>query len=155
MWSLTKEHCKTIPISKSDEVIFTLTDYKKNPSRYSFLIEILKKNYSRVYFLIQGVNDEAYLNSIISDDDIVRIPPTLDEFTNFLNLHQCDYVGTRLHAGIKAMQCSRRSIIIAIDNRALELERDYHITCIHEDEMEEWELQKMIWENISIYLSEK
>lgn len=35
-----------------------------------------------------------------------------------------DYIGTRLHAGIRALQNSVRSFIIGIDNRAIEMAND-------------------------------
>jgi len=41
-----------------------------------------------------------------------------------------DYVGTRLHAGIRALQKSRRTIIIGIDNRSLEKAKDFDITVV-------------------------
>ena len=38
MWSLTEEHCKQIPIKKSNSVVFTITDYNKKPfCRFIFL----------------------------------------------------------------------------------------------------------------------
>ena len=142
MWSLTKEHCARIPCKKSDAVIFTLTDYSKNKERDISLINTLRHNYKKIYFWVQGVKDESYLKTLSPNcEDITIIPPKLDSFSRVLKSVDCDYVGTRLHAGIKAMQCGRRSIIIAIDNRALELERDYNIVCIHADEMDKLDLK--------------
>jgi polysaccharide pyruvyl transferase WcaK-like protein len=41
-----------------------------------------------------------------------------------------DYIGTRLHAGICAIQNFRRSIIIGIDNRAIEMGNDFNLNVI-------------------------
>ena len=41
-----------------------------------------------------------------------------------------DYVGTRLHAGIRALQHKKRTIIIGIDNRAIEKAKDFNLTVI-------------------------
>ena len=34
---------------------------------------------------------------------------------------ECDYIGTRLHGGIRALQHGRRSLILSVDNRAVVL----------------------------------
>ena len=50
--------------------------------------------------------------------------PTLEAFDNLLESEiDLDYIGTRLHAGIRAIQKKRRSIIIGVDNRALEMQK--------------------------------
>lgn len=54
-----------------------------------------------------------------------------------------DYVGTRLHAGIHAMNYRIRSIIIAIDNRAIEMARDFQLPIIDRVNIET-DLRKMI-----------
>ena len=137
MWELTKEHCKTIPIEKSDSVIFTLTDYNRDFEADKALVEILFTHYSNIYFWVQGWGDRDYLKCIQKSQTrkINVIGATLKEYENFLENHECDYVGTRLHAGIKAMQCRKRSIIIGIDNRAIELKRDYNINCINRNNL--------------------
>ena len=137
MWALTKDHCAMIPTKKSDTVVFTLTDYRRNETRDKALINTLIENYNKIYFWIQGSGDDAYFDSLTSQmqTSIVKLNPSLVAYQKFLDEHDCDYVGTRLHAGIKALQCRKRSVIIGIDNRALEIERDYNIVCLHEQDM--------------------
>jgi polysaccharide pyruvyl transferase WcaK-like protein len=53
-----------------------------------------------------------------------------------LDNHDIDYVGTRLHAGIRALQKKRRAIIIAIDNRAIEKQKDFNLTIINRDKID-------------------
>lgn len=45
-----------------------------------------------------------------------------------------DYIGTRLHGGIKALNAGRRSLIIAVDNRAIEISKDTGLPVIGRDE---------------------
>ena len=47
-----------------------------------------------------------------------------------MNSEKTDYVGTRLHAGIFAMQNHVRSLIIVIDNRARDIKDNYNINAI-------------------------
>lgn len=140
-WNLDKEHCKSIPRIKSDKVIFTLTDYKRDLVKDKKLIEILKKNYKKVYFWIQGSDDYEYFKQIRLDKDIEIIPPKLEEFDKILKTN-VDYVGTRLHGGIRALQYGCRSIILAVDNRAIELNKDYSIPILQRENIDK--LEEMI-----------
>lgn len=45
-------------------------------------------------------------------------------FDTVLANEDIDFVGTRLHGGIRALQKKKRSLIIAVDNRAIELGAD-------------------------------
>lgn len=136
MWGLTKEKCKMIPKVKSKRVVFTLTDYRKNPTRDLSLIDILKREYDELWFWPQGSRDLQYLYSLNSHNGIKIIHPTLDEYDNFLSKYDTDYVGTRLHGGIRALQHKKRSIILGIDNRAIELNHDYNIPVVKMNEMD-------------------
>lgn len=126
LWQLTKKHCCMIPTQKSDTVVFTLTDYMENIKKDKIFINILKKNYNNLYYWVQGSKDLDYLQKLnINISEINIISPSLKSYNYFLENNTCDYVGTRLHAGIKAMQKKKRAIIIGVDNRA----RDMHATC--------------------------
>ncbi|GAB3005814.1 hypothetical protein GCM10027051_01010 [Niabella terrae] len=136
MWRLTPEHCERIPTNKSDTVIFTLTDYSKSPEIDRFLVSELLANYSRVFFWIQSRKDLLYLNEL--DLDLSRIKvvdPTLKDYDAFLNITDCDYIGTRLHGGIRALQKGRRAIIIGVDNRAIEKQKDFNLNVINRGEL--------------------
>ena len=45
-------------------------------------------------------------------------------FDELLEKNEIDYIGTRLHAGIRAIQKKRRALILSIDNRATEMSND-------------------------------
>lgn len=136
LWLLTEDVCKKIPHEKSDSVIFTLVDYDQDPVADKLLIGTLKSNYDNVFFWPQSLGDIKYFNKICNDDSIHMIPPALSEYEAFLNSRELDYVGNRLHGGIFAMQNGVRSIIIGVDNRAEDMNKDYNINMVPRSEIE-------------------
>lgn len=136
LWMLTNEHCKKIPITKAKNAVFTLTDYKKDIEKDQKLINILRKNYAKLYYWVQGSEDMEYIESLTDMKDINIIYPSLENYEDFLKTNECDFIGTRLHAGIKAMQEFHRSIIIIVDNRARSIKRDNNIVAIERDDIE-------------------
>ena len=65
-----------------------------------------------------------------------RVPvPQLASLDECLEREAVDYVGTRLHAGIRAMQKGRRSLIIGIDNRAIEMGTDFNLPVVRRDDV--------------------
>lgn len=136
IWSLTKDFCKNIPVKKSSSVVFTLTCYRKNIEKDQQLINILKNNYSEVYFWVQGSEDYQYLNTLNNIENIKIVNPDLKSFKEVLSCENIEYVGTRLHAGIFAMKNKKRSIIISIDNRARNMAETYNINTIDIENMD-------------------
>lgn len=139
MWSLTMKHCKKIPTKKTKKVITTLTDYNKNIKSDKFIIRTLLKNYEEVYFWIQSFNDIDYIIKELefNENQISFVPPTIERLDSILLNEDVDYVGTRLHAGIRALQKKIRTIIIGIDNRAFEKSKDFNLCVIDRKEVEE------------------
>jgi len=136
LWHLTKKHCESIPTKKAENVLFTFTNYNQNYNLDLKLFEILKRNYRKLYFWPQSFDDLKYANEI-SKKNIILINPNLKALDEILDSNiDLDYVGTRLHSGIRAMQFKRRTIIIGIDNRAIELSKDSYITLIKRDEID-------------------
>jgi len=139
MWSLTPDHCKKIPKIKLNNVVCTLTDYNTNLKKDRELIRTLKKCYDKVYVWIQGNQDGKYVEMIFKKH-ILIIPPSLEAFNQLLKSEiSLDYVGTRLHAGIRAMQFFKRAIIIGIDNRAIEIGKDFNVKVIERNNIEQLE----------------
>ncbi len=124
MWRLTPEFCSRIPMEKAPQVVTTLTDYRRDPVRDQQMLDILSRNYDRVFLWLQGRLDEEYLGQLHSPKNLVLIPRSLAAYEEVLNRGAIDYVGTRLHAGIFALNHQVRSIILAVDNRAIEIGRD-------------------------------
>jgi polysaccharide pyruvyl transferase WcaK-like protein len=135
MWNLTPDHCIGIKKERSEQVIFTLTDYSQNVERDTLLYNTLQRQYKKVYVWLQGVGDKKYVENICKGR-VEFIAPNLHAFDEALAGLDADYVGTRLHAGIRALQHKRRTLIIAIDNRAIEINRDFNIPVLHIDELE-------------------
>lgn len=153
MWGLTPEHCAKIPSNKGDCVVFTLTDYNKNVARDLELINILLKNYKTVYFWPQGSGDFNYFKLLGNHNEISVLGANLIAFDRLLDNKKLDvdFIGTRLHAGIRALQKSRRSIIIGIDNRATEKKKDFNLNVISRDSLNE--LEQMISVNFETQIT--
>lgn len=137
MWRLTPSFCQTIERKKAENVLFTLTDYNKDPQADAYLVKTLIKNYKNVYFWVQAWDDWSYLESLGLADKIIRINPTLTALDKTLqDTDSLEYIGTRLHAGIRALHYKVRSIIIGIDNRAKEKAKDFNLKVIDRGDLE-------------------
>lgn len=123
-WNLSPEHCAGIPADKAQRVVFTVTDYHPDRQNDRMMIDTLQKNYSQVYCWLQGTGDFEYLKSIVDPSNIKLIPPDISRYNQLLEQGGLDYVGTRLHAGIRALQKGIRTLIVGIDNRAIEMGSD-------------------------------
>jgi polysaccharide pyruvyl transferase WcaK-like protein len=143
MWDLNEQFCSEIPTKKAENVVATLTDYNQDYEKDSLFLNLLEKNYKVVYIWPQGIGDVAYINSLNVSKKIVILSPNLESFNSLLSSSESiDYVGTRLHAGIRAMQFKRRSIIIGIDNRAIEKSKDFNLKICLRNELND--LNKLI-----------
>jgi len=118
MWNLTPEHCAAISKSKAKNVVCTLTDYCRDEQNDKAMLEILLANYEKVYLWLQGSEDLDYIRQLGYEDRLVLVKSTLKDYDAVLVQDDLDYVGTRLHAGIRALSKGHRSLIISIDNRA-------------------------------------
>jgi hypothetical protein len=123
MWPLTPPHCAAIPHERAPRVVTTVTGYAADAAHDRAFIRLLRKHYSEVLLWPQQPEDLAYYASL--DEAGVRlIPPNLADFSDFLRDNHVDYVGTRLHGGIRALQLGKRALILAVDNRAKEIAGD-------------------------------
>lgn len=146
LWSLTKEHCNNIPHRKSSEVVFTITDYCRDPESDKKLIKMLCSEYTKVYFWPQGMFDYEYFSSLGIKESLVILQPSLAAYNEFLINNDCDFVGTRLHAGIKAMQAGKRSIILGVDNRAKDMFDTYRLNYVDRNDF--FQLKNMIYNEL-------
>lgn len=142
LWGLTSEKLSIVPNKKASSVVFTLTDYRRNNNLDIALINCLVENYEGIYFWPQGSKDLTYFQELIQDsnsqtDQIKLVPNTLVAFNSLLINSDIDYVGTRLHAGIRSLQLSKRTIIIGIDNRAVEMKNDFNLPVVNRASTEE------------------
>ncbi|HIF9459091.1 TPA: polysaccharide pyruvyl transferase family protein [Photobacterium damselae] len=150
MWSLTPEHCNDIQSMKSKNVVFTLTDYRQDKVSDELLIKILLRNYDTVYLWLQGDGDLSYFKMLnIDHSQINLIPPKLSSYDSILSKGDIDFIGTRLHAGIRALQHKIRTIIIGVDNRAIEKQADFNINVIQRNDIKS-DLEKSLQSDIKM-----
>jgi len=130
MWELTPEHCAEIPTRKSKKVVCTITDYNRDIEKDIEMINILCKNYKEIYLWIQGKEDLNYIEELKIPKEIIIVEKGVKNFDSLLMNNDIDYIGTRLHAGIRALHLKKRSIIISIDNRAKCISQDTNLITI-------------------------
>ena len=124
-----------INIKKKKSVVITLTDYNKSNYDKVF-IDLILKIYDEIYFWPQGFSDLDYFNELYKGNMIKILSPNLGAYLKILNKDKVDYLGTRLHAGIMALQNGVNSTIIAIDNRAQEISKDINLRIIKRENIE-------------------
>ncbi len=130
MWNLTQDFCAQIPLEKAQDVLTTVTDYKPDVNADRFMIDTLKKRYRKVYLWLQGESDYRYIQKFINYDGIEFIHNGflgLQEFIEQRNGKDLDFIGTRLHCGIYCLNKGIRSLIISVDNRASDIEKDTNL----------------------------
>lgn len=136
MWGLTPEVCNKIPMEKGVNVVTTVTSYSPDKEVDAYMIETLCNNYKNVYFWPQGIGDREYVLSFLQQkDNLVILDRSLEAFDKVLQLPSIDYIGTRLHGGVQALNAGKRSLIIAIDNRAKEIGKDTRLPILNREEV--------------------
>jgi len=136
LWSLSPEHCAGIPRTSAERVVTTLNSYIPHRDHDARLLETLRRCYARVHFWIQSERDEAYARAL--DPTLEFLAPSLAAYDALLTSDEpIDYVGNRLHAGIRALQHGRRTLIVSIDNRAQEMGGDFDLPVVPRDGFDE------------------
>ncbi len=131
MWRLDEQHCQAIPTHPAEEAVVTITDYKPNQKSDQALLDLVGRHYRKVYVWLQGEGDAGYLKPWINKS-VELIMPSLSHYDRLLAdpNRSLDYVGTRLHAGIRALQHHRRATILSVDNRATEIGHDFGLPVV-------------------------
>lgn len=140
MWNLSPAHCDMIPKEPAQKVAFALTGYRQDPVADRTMINILRKHYRALHFFPQGHGDDEYLRQL-GADDVRVIAPNLRSFDHFLANEHVDYVGSRLHGGIRALQFKKRSLVIGVDHRSVEIGKDTGLSVLRRGEihkLDEW-----------------
>ncbi len=132
LWELPADVNERTPKTKARNVVTTLNTYMKDRGADTELLNMLQAKYDRVYAWVQTYTDQDYLKSLFPSIELVA--PNLPAYDALLTSDiDLDYVGNRLHAGIRALQKGRRTIIIEIDNRAREMGRDFRLPTVARD----------------------
>ncbi len=154
LWSLDETHCKKIPVSRGKDAVMVLTDYSRNHDLDSQLFTYVSSLYDNIYYWCQGTHDLDYLTQLGLKEKMILIPPNLKAYDSLLsdNSLSLDYIGTRLHGGIRALQKSRRAIIIGVDHRANVMGSDFNLPVINRYETLE-NIKHMITSDLMINIS--
>ena len=132
LWGFTDDFCRTIPTTKGNKVLFTLTGYQPDVENDKLMVDILRNNYEELYFWPQTPTDLDYLRNL-GDYNVNIVTPNLCAYDNVLNNNEIDYIGNRLHGGIRALQHGCRSLIIAIDYRAINMSKQYGLPIVERE----------------------
>ena len=116
-------------------VVTTLTDYRKDPELDRQMLNGLLKHYDEVKIWIQGKHDLTYFK-MLEVEGISIVRPSLSAFDEVLEHDDIDFVGTRLHAGIRALQKRRAALILSVDNRAREMGKDFGLPVLERTAMD-------------------
>ena len=128
-------------------MVCTLTDYCRDEENDRAMLDILLVSYQTVYFWLQGRDDLEYIRSLGYENKVMLVQPDLQSFDAVLEQPDLDYVGTRLHAGIRALNKGRRSLIVSIDNRAECIHADTGLPIIHRKDISK-KLKQRIMEEV-------
>ena len=117
LWSLTPDFCKDIPSEKRPNVIISVSGYpeQRDANKDQLMIDQIEKLYDKKFLWVQTSEDEKYFDSLAHSSDYSKIY-SLNGFSNVCKTYDVEYVGTRLHGGVFALQNGIRSLII--DHRA-------------------------------------
>jgi len=133
MWGLDERRFMR---DRPSRAVFTLTDYNKEPETDAWLIAMLQRYYDEVLVWPQSRRDGEYVARLGTTATVV--PGDLATYDRILQ-EGADYVGTRLHGGIRAMNAGSWGLIAAVDNRALEIGRDTGLPVIARNQREDIE----------------
>lgn len=138
LWVLANKKEFEYRTTKGDRCVFSLTDYNKDINSDKKLISELSSKYNsaNLYFWPQGSGDSEYVNSLGYTGRVIN--RDLNSLIDFYKENaSTDYIGTRLHAGILALEFGLRTLIIQIDNRALEISKDVGLPIISRNNLSE------------------
>jgi len=129
LWDLSSEITGRLPKTIAREVVTTVNTYIRDVEADRKLLQILAARYDKVHLWVQTHQDWDYAQDLLPG--IAPLAPSLAAFDAMLKTHpSLDYVGNRLHGGIRALQTGRRAIIIEVDNRATEMGRDFGLPTV-------------------------
>ena len=134
MWEFDEAKCRTVAVRKARAAVFALTYYRPAPAEDRQLLELLKRKYERVYFWPQQALDVPYMREL-GGSGFVPIRPDVAEYDRLLASEDVDFVGARLHGGIRALQHGRRALIIPVDNRATEIGKSTALSVIAREDI--------------------
>lgn len=119
MWGLEQI---TPSCERPEACVVTLTDYNRDKTEDQWLVDQAAKYYKKVFIWPQSIRDASYGRELAGHFELLA--PTLSAYEHLLGSTASDYIGTRLHGGVRAFQAGHWGLIVAVDNRAVEIGRD-------------------------------
>lgn len=135
LWDLDAKHCAAVPTTRGEAVLTTVNTYLPNPELDRGMLDVLRARYRKRYLWPSTAGDAAY--ALTLDPDLEIVAPSVEGLDRLLESdHALDYVGNRLHTGIRALQKRRRSIVVEVDNRARTIGGDFALPTVARDDFE-------------------
>lgn len=135
MWQLASMDSASIRTSPSDKVLCMLTDYYPDPALDQALLDLLGSRYKTVYFWPQGHGDEQYIRELTFKGIVLN--RSLDALDQILaDEPELDYVGTRLHGGVRCLINGKRCLTLEVDNRAREIGKETGLPTVERDNLQ-------------------
>lgn len=138
MWPLANLRPGDIPTQKADNALIMLTDYSQQPQLDRELLQLAVSQYQRVFVWPQGKGDRDYLASLIAELNmpVALLDYSMNALEEFIGSGIAfDYIGTRLHGGIRCLLAGKRSLILAIDHRAKEIAQETGLPTAERDDL--------------------
>ena len=134
MWGFDDLKCQAVPVRKARHAVFAVTYYRPSPDQDRRVFELLKSRYERVYFWPQQADDVHYLREL-GIVGYIPIESDVTAYDRLLSSEDVDFVGARLHGGIRALQHGRRALVIPVDNRATEIGKSTGLPVIAREDL--------------------
>jgi len=158
LWSL--DGYKNIKTNSHKKCLTCFTDYRPDQEANNTLLEILLAHYpDGITVFPQGDHDIRDIGSlkifIEHQDKIEVLPHDISLFFKRVAQNDADYVGTRLHAGAYCMAQGLESLIIGVDNRSIEINKDINLPVVERNDfqsLERWLEGKRIFDPVKIPL---
>lgn len=121
-----------IVVQRFSSIVVTLTYYRRNLARDRVFLHAIRSiatsRGAEVVFWPQSPADVDYFRDLDIDNSlkIKTLSGTLEAFEEVIDAGAL-YVGTRLHAGIHALNLGADARIFAIDNRATTMGKDFNL----------------------------
>lgn len=119
----------------TEDCLATVTDYYTNPKEDDRFLRLVLDHFRGTVFLFpQGTGDVNYIRSLPVFKQKSRrfhvLEHSLEKLEAFFDTERVSYVGTRLHGGIVALNNGVPSLILAVDNRAAEMAKDFGLPVV-------------------------
>ncbi|WP_144185125.1 polysaccharide pyruvyl transferase family protein [Elioraea rosea] len=120
LWRLDAAATARIPEAKAQDAVVAVTAYRNQPEADAAFLKLVTDRYRTVWFYPQMGDDIPHLERL-GFGHLKRIRASTEAYSRFLAENDVDYIGSRLHGGIRALQMGKRLLILEVDNRARDI----------------------------------